>query len=211
MAPELWEGEAPGIASDVYAAAVLLAECVAGEPPFQGGVIAVRAQHLAAPPAGPDLPPSLARLVAAGMAKSPDERYPTAAGFAADVAATGDMLGGLRWETHGRRLLAGAVAAALMPEPVAVLPDPPRRVIGRSALGRLVRAGLVVVVVGGAVVGATWWLDRDGVSPATGTSHPSGPPGAAQILGRPAAPGGTGAATPATPAMTPGPGADAGP
>lgn len=201
MAPELWGGDEPGIASDIYAAAVLFAECLTGVPPYQGGVVVVRAQHLTAPPPDLGLPHTLARLVVRGMAKSPDERYATAAEFAADVAATGNRLGGLQWETHGRHRLATAVAAALTPASSAT--DPPRRLIGRSALGRLVRAGLVVVVVGGTVAGATWMLERENGSHATVTSHPSGGSASAQIVGGPQ--GVPGALTGTAPSATPAP------
>jgi hypothetical protein len=99
--------------------------------------------------------------------------------------------------------LATAVAAALVPAAIDADTAPPRRLIGRSALGRLVRAGLVVVVVGGTVAGATWMLDHERSSTATPTAHSSGTPSDLQSVGRPTAV--PGALTGTTPASTPTP------
>jgi len=138
MAPELWIGEEPTIASDLYAATVVLLECLRGVPPFQeGGPVVIRDQHLGAPLPVHDLPPEVASLVMMGMARSPEHRYLRAWDYAADVAEAGAALGGPHWERRGRRRLAAAVEAMLAPAgPEDEDSGPPRGLIGRARLRR---------------------------------------------------------------------------
>lgn len=133
MAPELWEGETASVASDLYAATVLLLECFTGSTPFRGSAVMLREQHLSAPLPVHDLPPELAALVRAGMARSVSQRHPTAWDLALDVEEAGHALGGPHWERRGRRRLAGAVAAALAPPPDE---ETPRRLTGRARFRR---------------------------------------------------------------------------
>jgi serine/threonine-protein kinase len=139
MAPELWRGEEPSIESDVYAATVVLIECLSGSPPYLGGTIVVRDQHLNAPLPGPDLPEEIAPLVRFGMAKAPHQRYLRAWDFAEAVEGVGRTLGGPDWERRGRRRLATLVAAVLAPPPGRDSPETPRRLIGRSRFRRRVQ------------------------------------------------------------------------
>jgi serine/threonine protein kinase len=139
MAPELWSGEEPSVAGDLYAAAVLLFECFRGAPPFRGGVVMLREQHLTAPPSVHDLPREVAALVLSGMARSPSARPPTAWDFALDVLDAGRTLGGPDWERRGRRHLAAQVTAALAPAADAEA-SPPRRLMGRARFRRGMRA-----------------------------------------------------------------------
>jgi serine/threonine protein kinase len=131
MAPELWTAEEPSVASDLYAAAVLLFECFSGAPPFRGSPVMLREQHLSAPLPVHDLPHELAALVLIGMARSAPRRPATAWDFALDIEATGRALEGPHWERRGRRQLAIAVAAALA-RPGVDEGAAPRRLIGRA-------------------------------------------------------------------------------
>jgi serine/threonine-protein kinase len=140
MAPELWRGEEPSIETDVYAAAVILVECLTGAPPYRGGAVVVRAQHLRAPLPGPELPAEIAPVVRFGMAKSPHQRYLRAWDFAEAVETAGRTVGGQHWERHGRRRLATAVATVLAPPPEHDSGELPRGLIGhRVHLRRRVR------------------------------------------------------------------------
>jgi eukaryotic-like serine/threonine-protein kinase len=138
MAPELWSGEQPTIATDLYAAAVVLIECYTGEPPFRGGPVVVRDGHLRAALPIRDLPREIASLVLVGMARWPDQRYGRAWDFAEEVEEAGRILGGAHWERRGRRRLAAAVAAALAPPP-SEGGAAPRGLIGRARLRRQAR------------------------------------------------------------------------
>jgi hypothetical protein len=74
--------------SDLYALGVLLYAALAGAPPFRGDdPLALIHAHLARAPAELDaaVPAPLARLVMKLLAKSPDERFRSAAGLAADL------------------------------------------------------------------------------------------------------------------------------
>ena len=138
MAPELWGGEEPSIETDLYAAAVVLIECLTGAPPYQGGASTVRDQHLDAPLPGPELPEEIAPLARFGMAKSPRQRYLRAWDFAEAVEAAGMTVGGAEWERRGRRRLATAVASVLGPLPGSENNDSHRGLIGRAHFRRRV-------------------------------------------------------------------------
>jgi hypothetical protein len=125
MAPEQARGEGAGTASDVYSAALVVYEGLAGSNPIAGSSPAETARRAGvggAPPlekARPDLPRDLCRAVDAGL-----RREPVARPAAADLAdALGDGLGGAAARRRrGRRMLpalasagagAGLAAAAL--------------------------------------------------------------------------------------------------
>ena len=139
LAPEIWMGEEPTIATDIYAAAAVLVECLTGLPPYQGGPVALREQHLSAALPGPGLPAGLGPVVRRGLAKSPPQRYPRAWDFAASVQDAGVQLGGPHWERLGRRRLAALVAATLAPTAAQDGPEAPRGLIGRARFRRRVR------------------------------------------------------------------------
>jgi serine/threonine protein kinase len=80
MAPEHLEAEGVGPAADIYAFACLAIETLTGDVPFPRGTdAAVMYAHVVDPPPSvsqrrPELPPALDDVIAAGMAKDPDER-----------------------------------------------------------------------------------------------------------------------------------------
>jgi serine/threonine protein kinase len=91
MAPELLEGVRIGPATDIYALACLAVEVLTGEVPFlrDNDAATTYAHVMGAPPSvserRPELPVALDGVIAAGMAKSPDDRPATAGTLIADM------------------------------------------------------------------------------------------------------------------------------
>ena len=77
--------------SDLYSTGCLLYELLTGRPPFTGdSPVSVAYQHVSENPLPPSqvdpaVPPALDALVMKSLAKSPDDRYQTAADFRSDV------------------------------------------------------------------------------------------------------------------------------
>jgi serine/threonine-protein kinase len=90
-APELWEGERPSPATDLYAFACLIYELLTGKPPFENNSIAklmnAHANDVAAPPhyIRRDLPGDLAMVFWQALAKPVDRRYASARRFYDDL------------------------------------------------------------------------------------------------------------------------------
>jgi serine/threonine-protein kinase len=84
MAPERFLGTGTDTRIDVYSLTCVLYECLTGRTPFPGEEFAAQCHaHIELPPprvteAVPGLPAELDDIVAKGMAKRPEERYPTA-------------------------------------------------------------------------------------------------------------------------------------
>ena len=83
LAPERVTSGQTDPRADVYSLACVLHECLTGQQPFPGNSIEQQiGGHLGLPPPRPsalrsELPAELDTVIATGMAKSPDERYPT--------------------------------------------------------------------------------------------------------------------------------------
>jgi serine/threonine protein kinase len=95
MAPEQVEGKQAVPQTDLYALGAVLYELIVGEPPFDGAsVIDILLKHVKTPAPrlerpGLELPPGLADLVAALLAKKPSDRPQTADAVREQL---GDML-----------------------------------------------------------------------------------------------------------------------
>jgi serine/threonine-protein kinase len=88
LAPELIRGEQATTASDLYALACVVFECLIGTPPFAGKpIFEVGIAHLEQPPPDPsqlrpELPPSLGWAVIQGLEKDPARRPTSATAYA---------------------------------------------------------------------------------------------------------------------------------
>ncbi len=97
LSPEQARGERVDARSDLYSTGCLLYELLTGRPPFTGdSPVAIAYQHVREnpiPPSrlDPDIPPWADAIVLKAMAKSPNDRYQTAAEMQADIqrAASG--------------------------------------------------------------------------------------------------------------------------
>ena len=91
MAPEHLEAEGVGPPADIYALTCLLYEVLTGEVPFiRGTDAAVMYAHVMEEPPSvsarrPEVPAALDEVVAAGMAKDPDDRPPSARALLTDM------------------------------------------------------------------------------------------------------------------------------
>ncbi|MFJ9003936.1 serine/threonine-protein kinase [Streptomyces canus] len=145
-APELWHGRPASPASDTYAAAVTLIECLTGAAPFRADSTAgLRALHESAPPPLDDVPEPLRPPLERALSKNPRERYSDARAFAADLETAAAAAYGPGWLEQG--VLALTDTAAVMTSP---LPDggPGSRRLGarrRKVLAAV--AGAVVVII----------------------------------------------------------------
>src|SRR6266487_6047796 len=86
MAPEQWEGR-PVPATDQYALAVMLYELLSGRPPFRGTPMQMMYAHVNTQPQVPSaLNPRLSTVIDSvvlrGLAKKPEERFPSIIAFA---------------------------------------------------------------------------------------------------------------------------------
>jgi serine/threonine-protein kinase len=97
LSPEQARGERVDARSDLYSTGCLMYELITGRPPFTGdSPVAIAYQHVREnpiPPSrlDPDIPPWADAIVLKAMAKSPNDRYQSAAEMQADIqrAASG--------------------------------------------------------------------------------------------------------------------------
>ncbi len=169
MCPEQAHGARVDPRADVWSLGAMLYELLAGAPPYGGS----RVEALAAARAGivpplrdraPDAPAELVAIAERALRPDPDERYPTARAFAADLEA---WLDGRRVGAHAytqRELVGRLVRAWRVPLGVAAVAAVLLGVGGAVATARVVaerdRARAAETVTAGALVDAEESLAR---------------------------------------------------
>ena len=134
MAPELWRGERPGPAADIYALGVLMYEVLVGRRPFQGPTAEIARQvRDAAPPLPSSLNPAISAEVddalMAALAKQPSGRPATALAAVDHVRRAALAARQRHWrqiETP-RRLAAAVAIATVLTAVMALWPSSPFR------------------------------------------------------------------------------------
>ncbi len=97
MAPEVFEGRAAGVRSDIYSLGVLAYEVIAGQRPFIGDSYdaLMVAHHTSSPrdlrTLSPDVDAKVVRVVAKAMMRNPQGRYASAREFATALRAAAGM------------------------------------------------------------------------------------------------------------------------
>lgn len=97
-APELAEGSAPTVSSDLYSVGIILYEMLTGSLPFDGptaiSIALKQAKDIPVPPRSINtgVPKSLSDLVVRAIEKAPSQRYPSARAMLEDLRALRDAL-----------------------------------------------------------------------------------------------------------------------
>jgi serine/threonine-protein kinase len=164
MSPEQAQGKPLTAASDIYSLAVILYEALTGKLPFDAkNAMEFIQLHVTAQPipiddrvAGKEFPPLLGQILSRAMAKKPEERFATAAEFAAALQAVlngaKDLPGAPAVGPTLRSNGVSPTSTAPMPAqtaPAASTPLPPK--VGskpQSQVGLLVGVALAFLVVG---------------------------------------------------------------
>jgi serine/threonine-protein kinase len=199
LAPERALGRSATDASDRYSLAVAAYELLVGERPFTATHFAVQArQHVEDdPPAASErnraLPPAVDAVLARGMAKRPEQRWPSAQAFAQALeaslseAATRTMRPAVAAAPGPTRRSARSSAAPRTPTPPRTAPVPPtsgrrsrRRGARLPALAALAAGVAVAAVVAGNLGGGSGHSTNSNSNaaaqrPATKASHKAAP------------------------------------
>jgi|SRR5579884_1928465 len=154
LAPERVLGQPATDASDRYALAVAAFELLVGARPFTAGHFAAQAQqHLEEPPPrasrrNPALPRALDEVLARGMAKRPEDRWPTAGAFA---QALGDAAAEARRGRRATRVPPAPARRRPGPAEPARAPSggPPARLLAAFALAAALVSLALALAAGG--------------------------------------------------------------
>ena len=192
--PEQFSGGPASPAGDVYAATATFFECLTGRPPFRGdSAAALLYQHVSQPVPLDAVPEPVRPLVAAGMAKHPEDRPTDAATFVAALNQVAATAYGPDWHERGRSHLgeAALLLAALWPSggPAAVQGTAVEQVplrqrhrrsrLRRSGVAKVAIAAVIVAAIAGTFLGVRFSRSGSsspalpsvtGVSPVSGTT-----------------------------------------
>src|SRR5581483_6309479 len=144
MAPEQVTGDAVGPAADRYALAAVAYEMLTGSPPFVSeGLLELLYAHVhreVEPPSArrPGIPPAVDAVLLNGLAKTPEQRWPSCTQMVEKLAAA---LLGTPAESTARLAPAPAAGATPTPEPG---PPPPARPRSRRSRGAALAAAGVL-------------------------------------------------------------------
>ncbi len=149
MSPEQLTGQVVDARSDIYSAGVLLYQLLTGERPFDGSLSAIMHKALNTEPPLPSqlsvtCPPAFDAVVRRAMAKRPEQRYPSAAAFAAALRDAASGPGEPAREAEATTIVA--------PRPI-----PAASAGRRSPMPIIAVAVFVLLVLSG---GGAWWLLR---------------------------------------------------
>jgi serine/threonine kinase PknH len=192
MAPERFVGDSDTISHsvDTYALACVLYEMLTGSPPYQGDRVHVMGGHLTKPiPLASTLragiPEALDDVISRGMAKNPDDRYPSAGELARAAAAAVAGAGG--YDETAPTTISGPHARATdvirgSALPPGQPPEPPKTGSLAAAARRHWKplAAVIVVILAAAAAGI-WAVTRSGpvlppAGPSTSTMNPTPTP-----------------------------------
>jgi serine/threonine protein kinase/tetratricopeptide (TPR) repeat protein len=150
MSPEQWFGEGAGITAldgrtDIYALGCTLYELLSGRTPFIGNTTSeLRRQHLErdATPlhlVAKNVPEPISRVIMRTLAKDRDERYQSAAEFAAELKRAYDESFGKTASTTRSQLLSKQLTETIDPtqpatDPADALPEPTPRADRQSTM-----------------------------------------------------------------------------
>lgn len=187
MAPERLMHEDYDARADVYSLACVLYECLAGVKPFPGDSVERQvAAHLSSPPPRPSATAQVSGafdlVIARGMSKDPDRRYPTAGALAADakgaLAGSAPTVTGEPGPTGDPRFTVTQVSPLTGPMAAA----PKRNVFVWVVVVSMVALIAVSVSIGvlrqgsSSNSGSPAVQNSTGATYATGTSRPAVPP-----------------------------------
>lgn len=162
MAPERCTGEPDGPASDLYSLGVVLYECLAEKPPFDGTSAEVMAAHVgrSLPPVPPCVPPAIRELLARLTAKDPAMRLANATELATVAGQLSAALSAAPAVSPAERALIAepAMMAELANSPVpAAAGATPTRTDARPARGWRRRV-LAITTVAAVLAAFAVWL-----------------------------------------------------
>ena len=166
LSPEQARGEVVDSRSDLYSTSVLLYELLTGKPPFTGdSPVSIAYQHVSEMPTPPSqvdpgVTPEIDAVVLRALAKSPDDRYQTAAEFRADVEraiAGSPVTAAVPMITIDQtQRMTPVVAAGLGPQPAYRAKGKTGRRIGFTIISLIAIVGAILgaVLIAGFVFGA---------------------------------------------------------
>jgi serine/threonine protein kinase len=191
MAAERFSGGRAGPPADVYSLTCLLHECLTGRPPFEAADLAhLMSAHMLSPPPRPSIMRrginrGFDDVIARGMAKEPEGRFPSAGELARAATAAADApqeptsVADRPERPSTTRQFSTvypnphATGHIPYPQPVRA-PDPPRR-RRRFGTGQAMLVAATILMFGAAAVLAAWLVvgnNRSGSPPGTSLAAP---------------------------------------